>query len=735
MRQSEESPAEGPAGTMTDSERAHILVVDDDPLTRMMATEALREGGFEVSEAEDGAQALSLFGEAPPDLVLLDVMMPGLSGFEVCRRLRQLPEGRLVPVIMLTGLDDGESVEEAFDAGATDFISKPINWTLLRFRIRYVLRSAEAMQELSLSQESLSNAQRIARLGSWEWAVKTGRVRRSAQFYRLFGSDRERFGEAMEAVLEYVYGPDRSAVQAALAAARDGVGFQLTYRVVWPDGSVRTVQETVEPARRSDGRGAGGLLMEGSVQDITEQVEAQRRIRQLAYFDHLTGLPNREYFRENLLGATARGLRYDSRCAVMVVDIDRFARINDSLGPDRGDQVLQLIAHRLRESMGDRQPAEAPGSSLSTRFRVARLAADEFGVLVNDVESVAELLDTAERLLQVVRAPIRVPGQEITLSARIGVAVMPDHATDADALLKAAETALNHAKRGRGDPLALFSEDMKVAAFLRFTLESDLRRAIGEDEMNMCYQPIIDVKRRAVVKAEALLRWPHASRGAVPPPEFISLAEETGLIVPLTRRVLEKVCADLLRLEHRLAADFRISINLSGVNFMDAQLIPTVREVLAMTGVAPSRLEFELTETVLMRDLDHATAILTQLRDMGVRVAVDDFGTGYSSLAYLRRLAVDALKIDRSFVNELDDGQGVAIVEAVIGLAHSLGLEVVAEGVETVAQLDALIRRGCHLIQGYLFAMPMSCAALADMFGSAYFIPEEVLPLLPPLAD
>jgi len=720
---------------MTESERARIFVVDDDPLTRMMATEALREGGFTVSEAEDGAQALALFDEVQPDLVLLDVMMPGLSGFDVCRRLRQLPAGRLVPVIMLTGLDDSESIERAFDAGATDFISKPINWTLLRFRIRYVLRSAEVTQELSLSQESLSNAQRIARLGSWEWVVRSGRVRRSAQFYRLFGCERGDFGDDMEAILAHVYGPDRAAMQLALAGARDGIGYQLTYRVVWPDGSVRTVQETVEPVRRGDGRGTGGLIMEGSVQDITEQVDAQRRIRQLAYFDHLTGLPNREYFRESLLGATARGLRYGSRCAVMVVDIDRFARINDSLGPDRGDQVLQLIAHRLREDMGDRQPAEAAGGGYSTRFRVARLAADEFGVLVNDVGSAADLLDTAERLLEVVRAPIRVPGQEITLSARIGMAVMPDHATDADALLKAAETALNHAKRSRGDPLALFSEDMKVAAFLRFTLETDLRRAIGEDEMRMRYQPIVDIRRRAVVKAEALLRWPHASRGAVPPPEFISLAEETGLIVPLTRSVLEKVCADLLRLEHRLAPDFRISINLSGVNFMDTQLIPTVREVLAITGVAASRLEFELTETVLMRDLDHATAILAQLRDMGVRVAVDDFGTGYSSLAYLRRLAVDALKIDRSFVSELEDGQGVAIVEAVIGLAHSLGLEVVAEGVETAAQLDALCRRGCHLIQGYLFAMPMSSEALADMLGSPFFIPEEVLPLLPPPAE
>lgn len=712
---------------MTATPNPHILVVDDDPLTRMMATEALREGGFATSEAEDGVRALAAFEALHPDLVLLDVMMPGLTGFEVCRRVRATPAGELVPIIMLTGLDDSESVEQAFDAGATDFISKPINWTLLRFRIRYVLRSAQLLKELVRNKESLSSAQRIARLGSWEWFVPADEVQRSAQYYRLFGQQVDTFGEGMDSLVAHVYGPDRPMVGAALAGARKGVGYQLTYRVVWPDGSVRTLLETAE--RTSDSDDPQALLMEGSVQDITEQVEAQRRIRQLAYFDPLTGLPNREFFRESLLSAAARCLRNDSRCAVMVVDIDRFARINDSLGPERGDQVLQVIGHRLRERMGDRTPAEPAGGGGLPRLKVARLAADEFGILVSDAGSVEDVLATAHELLQVVQAPIHVPGQDITLSARVGVAVMPDHATEAEAILKAAETALNRAKRVTRESVALFSEEMKVAAFLRFTLEGDLRRAIGEEELQVLYQPIVDVARKAIVKAEALVRWPHLARGSVPPPEFISLAEETGMIVPLTRAVMERVCNDIAELGSALPPDFRISINLSGVNFMDAQLIPTVRAVLDGAGVPASRIEFELTETVLMRDLDYATVILAQLREMGIRVAVDDFGTGYSSLAYLRRLAVNTLKIDRSFVGELDDGQGVAIVKAVIGLAHSLGLEVVAEGVETAAQLEALRQQGCNLIQGYLFARPMSIRALAQSLACASVtLPERPAP-------
>ena len=713
---------------MTATESARILVVDDDPLTRLMASEALREGGFVTLEAQDGAQALGMFDAAVPDLVLLDVMMPGLSGFEVCEQIRARPNGALVPIIMLTGLDDGDSVQRAFDVGATDFISKPINWTLLRFRIRYVLRSAQVMKELTRNKESLSNAQRIARLGSWEWLVGDDRVQRSDQYYRLFGQPASAFGAGMEAVLDHVYLPDRPLVAAALEGTRRGVGFQLTYRVVWPDGSVRTVVETVEPGDSSEG---AGLVMEGSAQDITDQVDAQRRIRQLAYYDHLTGLPNREFFRENLLGAAVRCLRNDSRCAVMVVDIDRFARINDSLGPERGDQVLQVIGHRLRECMGDRAPAEPAGGGALPSFKVARLAADEFGILMPDVGHLDEAVAVAHRLLGVVRAPIHVPGQDITLSARIGLAVMPDHTGDADALLKAAETALNRAKRTNGEPVALFSEEMKVAAFLRFTLEGELRRAIGDHELRVVYQPIVDAATGMIVKAEALVRWPHMGRGPVPPPEFISLAEETGMIVPLSREVFERVCADIAELEADMPPGFRISVNLSGVNFMDAQLIPTVRAELAKAGVPASRIEFELTETVLMRDLDYATGILAQLREMGVRVAVDDFGTGYSSLAYLRRLAVDTLKIDRSFVSELDDGQGIAIVEAVIGLAHSLGLEVVAEGVETISQLAALHQRGCHLIQGYLFARPMSAKMLSQALQSGIRMPPGLsLPMV-----
>ncbi|HQA08988.1 EAL domain-containing protein [Zoogloea sp.] len=701
----------------------HVLIVDDDPLTRMMAVEALREGGFTTVEAENGERALAAFEFEHPDLILLDVVMPGLSGFEVCRRLRAQPAGELVPIIMLTGLEDSESVEEAFHVGATDFISKPINWTLLRFRIRYVLRSAQVMKELVRNKESLSSAQRIARLGSWEWFVPTDQVQRSAQYYRLFGQQPETFGDGMGALIAHVYGPDRPMVAAALEGARKGGGYQLTYRVVWPDGSVRTLLENAEHAEGEVEGVQAGLVMEGSAQDITEQVENQRRIRQLAYFDPLTGLPNREFFRESLLAATSRCLRSDHRCAVMVVDIDRFARINDSLGPDRGDQVLQVIGHRLRDCMGDRTPAEPAGGGSLPRLKVARLAADEFGILVSDVGPVEEVLATAHKLLDAVCAPLRVPGQEITLSARVGVAIMPDHATDADALLKAAETALNRAKRVTRDQVALFTEEMKVAAFLRFTLEGDLRRAIGDEELKVFYQPIIDVNRRAIVKAEALLRWPHTARGAVPPPEFISLAEETGMIVPLTRAVMERVCFDLAELDEALPEDFRVSINLSGANFMDPHLIATVREVLEGAGLAASRLEFELTETVLMRDLDYATIILAQLREMGIRVAVDDFGTGYSSLAYLRRLAVDTLKIDRSFVSELDDGQGVAIVKAVIGLAHSLGLEVVAEGVETVEQLNTLLSQGCHLIQGYLFARPMSHRAFVQALANACVMP------------
>src|SRR5574337_631193 len=367
---------------------ASILIIDDDALTRALAVEALREAGFNVVEAESGEAGLAAFEAVRPDLVLLDVVMPGLDGFEVCRRIRTHPRLSHVPVIMLTGLEDTESIEKAYDSGATDFISKPINWALLRYRIGYAMRAAGALDELIRSERNLSSAQQIARMGSWEWSLENNSVHHSSSYYQIFGEDPLGFGDGLEAVLSRIYPPDRPLLEEALAGARKGRGYRLEYRIVRPDGFVRTVSEVAVVLNDPQG---SPVAVQGTLQDVTERVEAEKRIRYLAFYDDLTGLPNRAYFREMVHAALLRAGRRRSRCAVVLVDVVRFGRVTQSLGQESGDQALQLIAARLREfqrSVFD--PYARPAVDPETP-RVARLSGDEFAMLVEGAPEAAEL--------------------------------------------------------------------------------------------------------------------------------------------------------------------------------------------------------------------------------------------------------------------------------------------------------------------------------------------------------
>ena len=710
---------------------AHILIVDDDPLTRTLAGDALRESGYAVSEAEDGEAGLRAFETLRPDLVLLDVMMPGLDGFAVCRRVRAHPRRGHVPVIMLTGLDDTESIERAYESGASDFISKPINWALLRYRISYVMRAASVLDELRRSERSLSAAQEIAHMGSWEWSLEDGSMSYSRSFYQIFGEDALTFGEGTSAVLSRVYPPDRPMVEEGFAGLRKGRGYRLEYRIVRPDGFVRTVSEMTVVLRDAKG---DPMVVQGTLQDVTERVEAEKRIRYLAYYDDLTGLPNRACFAEMVHAAVLRAGRRSSRCAVVLLDVERFGRVNQSLGPEAGDQALQLISARLRDfqrlvfdtyalSVGD---PEMP--------RLARLGSDEFALMVEDAPDPSELETQVYRLLAAFSRPFKVAGEELSLTARAGIAISPDHAGDSDALLKAAETALSEVRRGAyGIQVVLFSETMRLAAFDRISLEGALRRAIGSNELSLNFQPKVDVRSRQIVGAEALLRWLHPSRGPVAPAEFIPLAEETGLIAPLSDWVLDAALAAIARWVAAGVPVVPVSINLCAAQFRSGRLVDEVRTALDRHQVAAHRLEIEVTESVLMHDVELATRILSGLTELSVSTAIDDFGTGYSSLAYLQRFRLDSLKIDRSFVADLASGNGgVAIVGAIIALAKNLDIGVVAEGVDEPSQARILRERGCSLMQGHLFSPPVPEADFVSLLAAGQPIESDFLTAFDP---
>jgi diguanylate cyclase (GGDEF)-like protein/PAS domain S-box-containing protein len=686
---------------------ARILIIDDDALTRTLAVEALREAGFTVGEADSGEEGLAAFEAERPDLVLLDVVMPGLDGFEVCRRLRGHPRLGHVPVIMLTGLEDTESIEKAYDSGATDFISKPINWALLRYRISYAMRAATALDELIRSERNLSSAQEIAHMGSWEWSLEQDSVHHSRSYCQIFGETPQSFGDGLEAVLSRIYPPDRPLLEEALAGARKGRGYRLEYRIVRPDGFVRTVSEVAVALNDPEG---SPVAVQGTLQDVTERVEAEKRIRYLAFYDDLTGLPNRACFREMAHAALLRVGRRGGRCAVVLVDVVRFGRVTQSLGQESGDQALQLIAARLREFQRSVFDSYARPAADPETPRVARLGGDEFALLVEGAPEAGELEAQVQRLLTSFKRPFKVAGEELSLSARAGFALAPEHAGDAESLLKAGETALAEARRvGHGSHVMMFSEAMKSAAFARISLESALRRAISGDELRLYYQPKVDARTHRMIGAEVLLRWGHPDRGLVSPGDFVPLAEESGLIAPLSEWVLDQALAALARWQAAGVPLAPLSINLCAAQFRSERLAADVGAALQRYGVAGENLEIEVTESVLMHDVDLATRLLAELAAHGVRAAIDDFGTGYSSLAYLKNFRIDTLKIDRSFVAGLGSDSGdAAIVGAIIAMARNLNIGVIAEGVEEPRQARVLLERGCPVMQGYLFSAPLA---------------------------
>jgi diguanylate cyclase (GGDEF)-like protein len=682
-----------------------LLIIDDDPLLRGMAAHTLRHAGFEVSEAEDGIQGLSMLDEAAFDLLLLDVMMPGLDGYEVCRRIRLARHGMRVPILMLTGLNDSASIELAYEAGATDFISKPINWTLLSHRVRYSLRAGVAIESAMRSRERLERAQFIANMGSWQLAADGQQFDCSPELARVLAVPEEVVARAQHAdFLACVGEADREQVQALRQAALiEGLAYQRTFCITRFDGVVRTVIEQAAPVLDHKGR---HIAVEGITQDITARVEAEEHIQRLAHYDALTGLPNRQFFSE-LAGPTLdRSQRLGTGCAMLYVDMDRFKSVNDAVGYAQGDTVLRLISARLKASI--RTSDIASESRSPQESMVSRVGANAFTLLLVDIADDKQALVVADRLLSAIAAPIAVDNRELILTASIGIALYPRDAADPESLTRCAEQAAYAAKSAGRAQHRFFDEAMNIRASARLARESDLRRAITEGQLRLHYQPKVDAANNRIIGAEALVRWQHPERGMVPPGEFIPLAEESGLILPLTDWVLETACADLRQRLDKGLRSVPVSVNLASPSFADDGLRTQLQALLARYQLTPSCLVLEVTESLLMSDVERAVARLQELRDMGFKVSLDDFGTGYSSLGYLKRFPIDELKIDRSFVTDAwRGGRDGAIAVSVIALGRVFGLQVVAEGVETAGQSTFLLAHGCSRQQGYLFAKPM----------------------------
>lgn len=598
--------------TSNDTEhRAKILVSDDDQNVRLLTRQCLEAENMVVVEAANGLETIDMFVRERPDLLFLDVEMPGMSGLEVCRRIRQMPQGGSIPIMIVTGSDDRKSIDQGFEAGATQYKTKPVNWSLLGRDVQYMLRASNAFNALKRQED---------------------------------------------------------------------------------------------------------------------------RLRYLAYYDPLTSLPNRRSFTEQLSRIIKRSQRRNSNAALMFIDLDHFKRINDSIGHGRGDRLLVEIAKRLTVELReddainyfseDHPESVERNEERDSDTEIARLGGDEFTVVLSDVPDLNHVKVVANRILHSLSQPIQLQSHNPVVTPSIGIALFPEDGTDPDTLLRNADTAMYAAKAEGRACFRFYNEQMNAKAVEQLKMEEDLRLGMQRGELELRYQPQIDAVTGTVVSLEALVRWKHPQRGMISPFEFIPVAERTGQIIELGEWVMTEVAKHCAYWDSLELGMFRVCINISPLQFNQGNLPEYFKNYIEKTGIDPSRIELELTESAIMTDAETNIAKLRELKDIGMALAVDDFGTGYSSLSYLKRFPIDTLKIDQSFVADLDSPDGAAIVDAILALSKTLNLRVIAEGIETQAQMDHLVAKNCDLLQGYHFSRPIYPEDVPNMLlqdFSSYF--------------
>ena len=679
-----------------------ILLVDDDPAFREILKEVLSGAGYRVREAGSGAEALAMVVSERPDMVLLDALMEDMDGFEVCRRLLRIDQMSHTPVLMVTGLDDSDSVDQAYDAGASGFVIKPVNYPVLLGRIRFQLRASQNARALLESQEQLTCAQRIAGLGYWRWNTVEDGFSVSDNLAAMMGLSQDNCCRTLNDYLQRVHPDDQDFVRDTIfGTIGEGPLKPIEYRLQVVGRSPIIVHQELGLSP-NDHR-----VVLGTVQDITQRRATERRIRQLAYSDKLTGLASRAYFYKHLDDVIKAARRRDEHFALVYLDLDGFKDVNDSMGHDVGDELLKVIGQRLQ------------GILRGTDF-VARLSGDEFCILVDNVNDQYAAADVANRCLQEINQPVILKKRELRPRCSIGIAHFPADGEDMQTLLKAADSAMYAAKAEGKHRYAFYQPELTLEAEHRLWMEQELRLAIERDQFELHYQPQVDIGSGRVIGLEALIRWRHSKLGLVPPEQFISIAERIGMIKELGEWVLRNAVAQTMQWQQQGHDGFHIAVNISPIHFKDPLLLDTVAEVLHQSGLPARRLELEITESVV-QDIDENLPMFERLRAMGVRISIDDFGTGYSSLASLKYLPIDCLKIDRLFiVDMIEDGGSSILLGTIVGAARALGHDVIAEGVETLEQVQVLHGIGCDIVQGFYFSRPVKVEQVPHLLARDY---------------
>jgi diguanylate cyclase (GGDEF)-like protein/PAS domain S-box-containing protein len=680
---------------MADSLR--VLLVEDDEddyiLTRGMLRRA-RPAGFEIDWERSHTAALSAIHAASHDLYLIDYRLGDRTGLDLVRDAWDADPP--APVILLTGQDDHEVDLRASELGVTDYLVKgTIDAPTLERAIRYARRHHQAMVELRRSEERYAVAARATNDGIWDWDLRAGTVHFSERWKALVGCE-ELVSDRPDAWLERVHRDDlarlRRDIDDHLAGASSH--FESEHRFRCADGQWRWML-----TRGLATRDAGGapIRLTGSLSDVTERRQAQERLIHDAQHDALTGLPNRTLLMDRVAECLSQ-LELGSRnaCAVLHIDVDRFKLVNESLSHADGDRLLVVLARRVEDAV-------RPGDTL------ARVGGDEFIVLVRRAGSDEEVLEIAGRVGHAIAGPVSFGGQTLSVSASIGIAHTLDGIVDPEELVRNADIAMHDAKARGGGSHEVFDPSMHRRVIERLSLESELREAIERRRLRTFLQPIVDLETGALCGLEALARWPAGGRN-IAPAEFIPVAEDCGLIGALGALVLRDSCQTLSRWRQRavVAREVTVSVNVSIRQLTHLGFVEQVRAALSDADLPAENLVLEITESTLMKNPELVSAVLRELIDLGVTVELDDFGTGYSSLTVLRDFPGDTLKIDRGFVDNMtEQPEADTIVRSIVGLAHNLGLRVIAEGIENHGQLAALLALGCEFGQGYFFGRPL----------------------------
>jgi diguanylate cyclase (GGDEF)-like protein len=677
---------------------ASLLIIDDDATTRTLVARVFGEQGFEVVAAADGAQGLETFGRCRPDVVLLDVMMPVMDGFAACRAMRDQDGHDGTPIIMLTGAEDLDAIARAFEAGATDFVTKPITWPLLLQRVRFAVRSGVLMREARRQRLREIAAQRAAQLAFFSLDPDSGQFDWPDELTPVAGCEGTAIA-TMSALLERTHPEDRERLQRAVACAGEDCGrIELELRLHC-DGQERVMRLVGE--RGGEGRDRTRIF--GALQNITETRRAESLVEYLAEHDELTGLGNRKLFSPRL---SQRLLRFEREgeavLLVLWLDITRFHRFNDGLGESSGDALLQKVALRLRSRVGEED--------------VARVSGDEFAVVLA-ADNAAEAQAKGIALLDALEKPYRLRGQETYLGFTAGTALFHGQQVDAAELLSMAQEAQRTARR-QNQRCVSAGQSRSVAVLDSLDVERALRQALARDELHVVYQPQMSLREGRIVGAEALLRWDHPTRGAIGPAEFVPILEQTNQIAEVGAWVIGEACRQARRWE-LAGTPLRVGINLSASQLLDTGLFDVVAAATQDTGVSHRNIELEVTESLAMQDPERAIALLGRLSAADFRIAIDDFGIGHSSLEYLLRFPLDTIKIDRSFVSHITRKRtDRAIVRAITAIAQTLDVDTIAEGIETQRQCDFIEALGVTEVQGFLVGKPMSAAALSELLGS-----------------